>query len=70
MQDRAEREENRTARLAEAKAEFREGASRDVAFALAVYRARLIALGMGGSDVASALNDAMPTNVVQIRRSA
>ena len=70
MQDRAERDENRGAQLAEAKAEFREVAPRDVGFALAVYRARLIGAGLLRADVASALNDVMPTNVVQFRRVA
>lgn len=70
MQDRADREENRAARLAAAKEEFREVASRDVGFALAVYRARLIGLGLLRQDVTSVINDVMPSNVVQFRRVA
>lgn len=66
MQDRADRAEAQAARLAEAKAEFREMCRRDIRLALAIYRARLLALGLVKGEIDKIIGG----NVVQLRRVA
>jgi hypothetical protein len=68
MQDRAERDETRAAKLAEAKREFKDTCRQDLSFAMAIYRARLIAIGLPEAERNRELGSI--GNVISLRRVA